>query len=155
MRAPVLRMFVASSLILTLTPWPASAQFGLPRIGRVLHLPGPGRILNRGMHFGKFRRTFGIIGAVAVGGVILGRLSRRDGAEVTRRTRVVLDKDPNQEVFDTYKTTDGNKQVTITAGPAQKVADIKDDPVAAHDRRHHAADQRRHRQQGGRWQDPA
>jgi hypothetical protein len=129
MRAPVLRMFVASSLILTLTPWPASAQFGLPRIGRVLHLPGPGRILNRGMHFGKFRRTFGIIGAVAVGGVILGRLSRRDGAEVTRRTRVVLDKDPNQEVFDTYKTTDGNKQVTITAGPAQKLADIKDDPV--------------------------
>ena len=59
MRAPFLRMFVASSLILTLTPWPASAQFGLPRIGRVLHLPGPGRILNRGMHFGKFRRTFG------------------------------------------------------------------------------------------------
>ena len=81
------------------------------------------------MHFGKFRRTFGIIGAVAVGGVILGRLSRRDGAEVTRRTRVALDKDPNQEVIDTYKTTDGNKQVTITAGPAQKVSDIKDDPV--------------------------
>ena len=133
MRAPVLRMLVASSLILAIAPWPASAQFGLPglpRIGRVpLPLPGPGRILNRGLHFGKFRRTFGIIGAVAVGGVILGRLSRRDGVEVTRRTRVVLDKDPNQEVIDTYKTTDGNKQVTITAGPAQNVSDIKDDPA--------------------------
>ena len=126
-------MLVAASLILAITPWPASAQFGLPglpRIGRVaLPLPGPGRILNRGLHFGKFRHAFGIIGAVAVGGVILGRLSRRDGAEVTRRTRVVLDKDPNQEVFDTYKTTDGNKQVTITAGPTQKVSDFKDDPA--------------------------
>lgn len=133
LRMPVLRMLVASSLILAIAPWPASAQFGLPglpRIGRVpLPLPGPGRILNRGLHFGKFRRTFGIIGAVAVGGVILGRLSRRDGVEVTRRTRVVLDKDPNQEVIDTYKTTDGNKQVTITAGPAQNVSDIKDDPA--------------------------
>ena len=38
MRAPVLRMLVASSLILAITPWPASAQFGLPglpRVGRV------------------------------------------------------------------------------------------------------------------------
>jgi hypothetical protein len=126
-------MLLASSLVLAITPWPASAQFGLPglpRIGRVaLPLPGPGRILNRGLHFGKFRRTFGIIGAVAVGGVILGRLSRRDGVEVTRRTRVALDRDPNQEVIDTYKTTDGNKQVTITAGPAQRVSDFKDDPA--------------------------
>jgi hypothetical protein len=133
MRAPLLRMLLASSLMLASTPWPASAQFGLPglpRIGRVpLHLPGPGRILGRGLHFGKFRRAFGIIGAVAVGGVILGRLSRRDGAEVTRRTRVALDKTPDQEVIDTYRTTDGNNQVTITAGPTQKVADIKDDPA--------------------------
>ena len=74
MRAPVLRLLLASSLVLAATPWPASAQFGLPglpRVGRVLPLPGPGRILGRGlpgMHFGKFRRTFGIIGAVAVGG---------------------------------------------------------------------------------------
>ena len=138
MRAPLLPMLVASSLMLAATPLPARAQFGLPglpRVGRMpLPLPGPGRVLRRGLplpglHFGKFRRTFGIIGAVAVGGVILGRLSRREGAEVTRRTRVVLDKDPNQEVSDTYKTTDGNKQVTITAGPAQKVSDVKDDPV--------------------------
>ena len=135
MRARCLRTLVASSLILAIAPWPANAQFGLPglpRIGRVpLPLPGPGRILNlnRGVHFGKFHRTFGIIGAVAVGGIILGRLSRRDGVEVTRRTRVVLDKSPDQEVIDTYRTTDGNKQVTITAGPAQNVSDIKDDPA--------------------------
>src|SRR6476620_7340157 len=126
MRAPVLRLLIASLLILPIIPSPAGAQFGLPglpRVGRVLHLPGPGRILHRGLHFGKFRRAFGVIGAVAVGGVILGRLSRRDGVEVTRRTRVVLDKGPKQEVSDTYKTTDGNKQVTITAGPSQKAAD--------------------------------
>lgn len=110
MRAPVLRLLVAAVLMLVVSPWPASAQFGLPglpRIGRVpLPVPGPGRLLHRGlpgMHFGRFRRTFGIIGAVAVGSVILGRLSRRDGAEVTRRTRVALDKDPNQEVIDTYR----------------------------------------------------
>ena len=136
MRAPLLRTLIAASLILATTPWPVSAQFGLPglpRVGRVpLPLPGPGRVLGRGlpgMHFGKFRRAFGIIGAVAVGGVILGRLSRRDGAEVTRRTRVVLDRSPDQEVIDTYRTTDGNKQVTITAGPTQRASDIKDDPV--------------------------
>ena len=123
MRAPVLRLLLASSLVLAATPWPANAQFGLPglpRVGRVLPLPGPGRVLGRGlpgMHFGKFRRAFGIIGAVAVGSVILGRLSRRDGAEVTRRTRVALDKSPDQEVTDTYRTPNGNTQVTITAGP--------------------------------------
>lgn len=81
------------------------------------------------MHFGKFRRAFGIIGAVAVGSVILGRLSRRDGAEVTRRTRVALDKSPEQEVTDTYRSTNGNTQVTITASPAQKVAGFKGDPA--------------------------
>lgn len=42
---------------------------------------------------------------------------------------MALDQSPDQEVIDTYRTTDGNKQVTITAGPAQKVSDIKDDPV--------------------------
>ena len=134
MRAPLLRVLLASALMVASTPWPASAQFGLPglpRIGR-LPLPGPGRIIGRGlpgMHFGKFRRAFGIIGAVAVGTVILGRLSRRDGAEVTRRTRVALDKSPDQEVTDTYRTPNGNTQVTITAGPAQKAAGFKGDPV--------------------------
>jgi hypothetical protein len=135
MRAPLLRLLLAFSLVLAATPWPANAQFGLPglpRVGRVLPLPGPGRILGRGLpglHFGKFRRAFGIIGAVAVGAVILGRLNRRDGAEVTRRTRVALDQSPDQEVIDTYRTTNGNTQVTITAGPAQKVSGFKGDPV--------------------------
>jgi hypothetical protein len=81
------------------------------------------------MHFGKFRRAFGIIGAVGVGAVILGRLNRRDGAEVTRRTRVALDTSPDQEVVDTYRTPNGNTQVTITASPAQKAAGFRGDPV--------------------------
>ena len=136
MRASLLRTLLATSLMIVSSPWPASAQFGLPgmpRVGRVpLPVPGPGRLLHRGlpgMHFGRFHRAFGIIGAVVVGSVILGRLSRRDGAEVTRRTRVVLDRDPNQEVVDTYRTSDGGKQVTITAGPMQKVSDFKGDPA--------------------------
>lgn len=135
MRVTVLRLLLAA-LVMLVSPWPAGAQFGLPglpRVGRVpLPVPGPGRLLHRGLpgvHFGKFHRAFGIIGAVAVGTVILGRLSRKDGAEVTRRTRVALDGDPNQEVVDTYRTTDGNKQVTITAGPTQKVSDFKGDPA--------------------------
>jgi len=61
--------------------------------------------------------------------VILGRLGRRDGAEVTRRTRVALDRTPDQEVTDTYRTSNGNTQVTITAGPAQNAAGFKGDPV--------------------------
>lgn len=136
MPACMLRVVVAASLLLASCPLPAAAQLGLPgmpRVGRVpLPLPGgPGpafRVLP-GMHFGKFRRTFGIIGAIAVGSVILHRLSRREGAEVTRRTRVVLDRDPNQEVTDVYRTPDGSKQVTITAGPTQKAASFRDDPA--------------------------
>jgi hypothetical protein len=132
----MIRIVVASAVLLASSPFPAGAQFGLPgmpRVGRVpLPLPGgPGRAFRvlPGVHFGKFRRAFGIIGAVAVGSVILHRLSRREGAEVTRRTRVVLDKDPNQEVTDVYQTADGSKQVTITAGPTQKVSHFKDDPA--------------------------
>lgn len=135
MPASALRVAVAAALLAASCPVPASAQFGLPgmpRIGRVpLPLPGPGRAFRvlPGMHFGKFRRTFGVIGAIAVGSVILHRLNRRDGVEVTRRTRVVLDKDPNQEVTDIYQTPDGSKQVTITAGPTQKVSNFRDDPA--------------------------
>jgi hypothetical protein len=135
MSASVLRIVVAASMLAASCPLPASAQFGLPgmpRIGRVpLPVPGPGRAFRvlPGMHFGKFRRTFGIIGAIAVGSVILHRLNRREGAEVTRRTRVVLDKDPNQEVTDVYQTPDGSKQVKITAGPTQKVSNFRDDPA--------------------------
>ena len=56
-------------------------------------------------------------------------MSRRDGVEVTRRTKVVLDKDRDREVVDTYQTKDGGNRVTITAAPVQRISDIKDDPV--------------------------
>ena len=60
-------------------------------------LPGTGRVwagVFPIMPFGRVHRTFGIIGAVAVGGIILGRMSRRDGVEVTRRTKVVARQGP-------------------------------------------------------------
>ena len=63
------------------------------------------------MPFGRVHRTFGILGAVVVGGVILGRMSRQDGVEVTRRTRTVVDRD--REVVETYQTKDGGNQVTV------------------------------------------
>jgi hypothetical protein len=139
------RLLLACGLILAASPLPANAQFGFPglpgggRGGLPLPLPGPGlpgpgRILvGPGvfpiMPFGRGHRAFGIIGAVAVGGIILGRMSRRDGVEVTRRTKVVLDKDRDREVVETYQTKDGGNRVTITAAPVQRVSDIKDDPV--------------------------
>ena len=136
MRVRMLTWGLAACVLAASCPLPASAQFGLPmpRVGRVplpLPVPGPGRHLRvlPGVHFGKFHRAFGVIGAIAVGSVILHRLNRREGAEVTRRTRVVLDKDPEQQVVDVYRTPDGNKQVTITAGPVQKVGTFKDDPA--------------------------
>jgi hypothetical protein len=142
MRAPVLRLLLASAVALTAIPLPASAQFGLPvpmpgmrRMPLPLPVPVPGRGIGIGrgalpiMPFGRVHRAFGIIGAVAVGGIILGRMSRRDGVEVTRRTRVVLDRDRDREVTETYQTKDGGNRVTITAAPVQKVSDIKDDPV--------------------------
>ena len=144
MRAPTGRLLLASLLILGLSPLPASAQFGFPglpgggRGGLPLPLPGPGlpgpgRVLGPGVFpilpFGRVHRTFGIIGAVAVGAIILGRMSRRDGVEVTRRTKVVLDRDRDREVVETYQTRDGGNRVTITAAPVQRISDIKDDPV--------------------------
>ena len=146
MRASAIPLLLASSLILATGPLPASAQFGLPGLpglsggGRGplplpgVGLPGPGRGLGRGLlfpvlPFGRVHRTFGIIGAVAVGTIILGRMSRRDGVEVTRRTKVALDKDRDREVLETYQTKDGGNNVTITAAPVQRVSDIRDDPV--------------------------
>ena len=145
MRAPAVRLLLASMLILGTSPVPASAQFGFPGLpggGRggplSLPLPGPGlpgggRVLGPGVFpilpFGRVHRTFGIIGAVAVGTIILGRMSRRDGVEVTRRTRVALDRDRDREVVETYQTKDGGNRVTITAAPVQRISDIKDDPV--------------------------
>jgi hypothetical protein len=133
-----------ASLLIVATPLPALAQFGFPglpggglpgmRRGPLpLPLPVPGRGFGRGffpgMPFGRMHRTFGILGAVVVGSIILGRLSRRDGVEVTRRTKVMLDRDRDREVVETYRTKDGGNQVTITAAPVQRVSDIKDDPV--------------------------
>jgi hypothetical protein len=139
------RLLLACVLILAASPLPASAQFGFPGLpggGRGPlplplpgpGLPGPGRVLvGPGvlpiLPFGRAHRTFGIIGAVAVGAVILGRMSQRDGVEVTRRTRVVLDRDRDREVVETYQTKDGGNRVTITAAPVQRVSDIKDDPA--------------------------
>jgi hypothetical protein len=137
-----MRLLLASSLILAMDPLPASAQFGFPGLpgGGLpgmrrgpLPLPVPGPGLGRGLFpvlpFGRVHRTFGIIGAVAVGAIILGRMSRRDGVEVTRRTKVVLDRDRDREVVETYRTRDGGDRVTITAAPVQHVSDLKDDPV--------------------------
>jgi len=128
------RGLLAASLVLatTLTPLPSEAQFGfrkLPRLGpRVLVGPSlrvfPGRGVF-GIH--KFGRVLGIAAAVVVGGVILSRLSKNERVEVGRRSKVVVYKDPDQRVSDTYES--GNKQVTITAEPSQKIADIKDDPA--------------------------
>ena len=140
MRGTSIRLLLATSLIVAANPIPAAAQFGfpgvrMPGIGRMpLPLPVPGRGIGRVgifpiMPFGRVHRTFGILGAVVVGGVILGRMSRQDGVEVTRRTRTVVDRDRDREVVETYQTKDGGNQVTITAAPVQRVSDIKDDPV--------------------------
>jgi hypothetical protein len=140
MRAPAVRVLLAFSLALAASPLPANAQFGFPGLpgGGILRraplpLPLPGRGLERGLFpilpFGRLHRSFGIIGAVVVGGIILGRLSRRDGVEVTRRTKVVLNRDRDQEVVEKYQTKDGGNNVTITAAPVQRVSDIRDDPV--------------------------
>lgn len=140
MRAPATRLLLVSLLVLAVSPIPAYAQFGfpgvrMPGVGRMpLPLPVPGRGMGRVgifpvMPFGRVHRTFGILGAVVIGGVILGRMSQRDGVEVTRRTKAVVDRDRDREVVETYQTKDGGNQVTITAAPVQRVSDIKDDPV--------------------------
>src|SRR5262245_53145781 len=141
-----IRLLLGSALMLAASSLPAAAQFGFPGLpggGRggplPLPLPGPG-VPGTGrvpvgpgvlpiLPFGRAHRTFGIIGAVAVGAVILGRMSQRDGVEVARRTRVVLDRDRDREVVETYQTKDGGNRVTITAAPVQRVSDIKDDPA--------------------------
>ncbi|MDX2201127.1 MAG: hypothetical protein NW223_00095 [Hyphomicrobiaceae bacterium] len=124
----------------------AQAQFGLPglpgpRIGVPLPVPGvrvgPGVGVGIGVGvpvpglYGPagLGRTLGIIGAVAVGAVILHRLSVQDRREVTRRAKVVVEKDQNERVVDTYKTKDGMHQVTVTADPVQKASDFVDDPA--------------------------
>jgi hypothetical protein len=133
MRVSFLGALTVPLLILATAPTPARAQFGLPGgLPRIDRLPVPDRLFRRALphvHFHKFRRKFGLFGAVGVGSVILGRLSVRDGEEVTRRSRVVLDKSSEEEVTDTYRSKDGAGQITITAGPVRKASDLKDDPA--------------------------
>ncbi len=141
-----LRALLAASLCAGLVAVPvgqsAQAQFGLPglpgpRIGVPLPVPGvrvgpgvgiglplPGLYGPRGLG-----RTLGIIGVVAVGAVTLHRLNVQDRREVTRRARVVVEKDQNERVVDSYKTKDGMHQVTVTADPVQKAGDFVDDPA--------------------------
>jgi hypothetical protein len=138
-----LRSVVAATLSLGLVVVPigaARAQFGLPgipgpRIGVPLPVPGvriaPGIPLPLPGIYGPrgFGRALGIIGAVAVGAVILNRLSVYDRREVARRARVVVERDTNERVVDTYKSKDGLHQVTVTAEPVQKASDFVDDPA--------------------------
>ncbi|RTL63601.1 MAG: hypothetical protein EKK41_23045 [Hyphomicrobiales bacterium] len=139
-----LHRVVAAALSLGLAAVPvgqsAQAQFGLPgipgpRIGVPLPVPGvriaPGIPLPLPGIYGPrgFGRALGIIGAVAVGAVILNRLSVYDRREVARRARVVVEKDTNERVVDTYKSKDGLHQVTVTAEPVQKASDFVDDPA--------------------------
>ena len=129
------RLFLVFSLVFVSGTAAANAQFGLPLPGvRGLPLPLPGR---RGLPLplpgvrggGGFGRTLGIIGAVTVGAVILHRLSVRDRRVVAQRARVVVARDPNERVVDTYRSQDGGHQVTMTAEPARRAADFKDDPA--------------------------
>lgn len=139
-----LRRVTAAALSLGLVAVPigqsAQAQFGFPglpgpRIGIPLPVPGvrvaPGIPLPLPGIYGPrgFGRALGIIGAVAVGAVILNRLSVYDRREVARRARYVVEKDQNERVVDTYKSKDGLHQVTVTAEPVQKASDFVDDPA--------------------------
>jgi hypothetical protein len=134
MRALAGRLFLVSSLLLA-SGTAAHAQFGLPLPGaRGLPLPLPGRrglpLPLPGIH-GRhgFARTLGVIGAVTVGAVILHRLSVRDRHAVALRARQVVARDPNERVVETYRSQDGGHQVTMTAEPARRAAEFKDDPA--------------------------
>lgn len=119
------------------------AQFGLPGIPSPRGVPLPGvRVPGVGVPgvrvpvplpglYGRsgLGRTLGIIGAVAVGAVILHKLSVNDRREVARRARVVVERDPDQRVVDNYRSKDGRHEVTMTAEPVQKASDFVDDPA--------------------------
>lgn len=121
----------------------AQAQFGLPGIPspRGVPLPGVRVPLPGGPRVGVpvpipglygrngLGRTLGIIGAVAVGAVILHKLSVNDRREVARRARVVVERDQDQRVVDNYRTKDGRQEVTMTAEPVQKASEFVDDPA--------------------------
>lgn len=136
----MLALTVAACLVTGLGATAAQAQFGLPGVPtpRGLPLPGvgvpgarmpvplplPGLYGRNGLG-----RTLGIIGAVTVGAIILHKLSVNDRREVARRARVVVERDPDQRVVDTYRSKDGRHEVTMTAEPVQKAGDFVDDPA--------------------------
>lgn len=135
MLARILCVLLAVSVGVTSLPPPADAQFGIRRAFKsvvrapVRILPRAGRILPLAVFGGPFRSVFGVVAAVAVGAVIFDRLSKPERREVARRAKVVVAKDPEQRVADTYTSKDGTKQITIVAEPMQKAADLKNDPA--------------------------
>lgn len=130
---------VAASMLAATLPPPAQAQFGIKKAfkkvgrtpGRIV--PGVGAVAGVGVPLvvfgGPFRSAFGVVAAVAIGTVIFNHLSKSERREVARRAKVVVAKDPDQRVTDTYTSKDGKKQVTITAEPMQKASDLKNDPA--------------------------
>jgi hypothetical protein len=121
----------------------ALAQFGFPGIPSPRGVPLPGvpvpgvRLPGVGLPvplpglYGRngLGRTLGIIGAVAIGAVILHKLSLNDRREVSRRARVVVERDQDQRVVDSYRSKDGRHEVTMTAEPVQKASEFVDDPA--------------------------
>lgn len=133
----ILCVVLAASVAVTSIPPPAEAQFGIKRAFKKV-VRAPARILPRAavplaggviLFGGPFRSAFGVIAAVAVGAVIFEALTTHERREVARRSRVVVAKDPDQRVTDTYTSKDGKKQVTIVAEPTQKASDLKNDPA--------------------------
>lgn len=137
MLARIFCAFLAASVAVTSLPPPADAQFGIRRaFKKVVRAPArilPGvaaPIIGGAILFGgPFRSAFGVIAAVAVGAVIFDALSKSERREVARRSKVVVAKDPEQRVSDTYTSKDGTKQVTMVAEPTQKASDLKNDPA--------------------------
>lgn len=127
---------LAVSVAVTSLPPPAEAQFGLKRAFKKV-VRTPLRVLPKAaivaaplvVFGGPFRGVFGVVAAVAIGTVIFGHLTKYERREVSRRAKVVVAKDPDQRVSDVYTSKDGKRQVTITAEPTQKAADLKNDPA--------------------------
>jgi len=141
-----LRIVLATAMVSSAVVSPASAQFGFKKafravtkpivraplrapLGVPLPLPGAGAVLPMMVFGGPFRGVLGVVAAVAVGSIILERLSKNERKEVARRAKVVVAKDPDKRVQDVYTSSDGTKQVTIVAEPMQKASDLKNDPA--------------------------
>lgn len=124
------------SIAVTSLPPPAEAQFGIRRAFKSV-VRAPAHILPRAaiigaplvVFGGPFRGVFGVVAAVAIGAVIYNHLTKTERREVSRRAKVVVAKDPEQKVTDTYTSNDGKRQVTIVAEPTQKASDLKNDPA--------------------------